>query len=81
MPVSIINLCGVEVENTHTIIDRKHMMMIATGTHIILLFDETTTFARILKAREVLKDMALSVKVVDVKFENQYLVSLKDFDK
>lgn len=77
--VSVINLTGHPVDKTHEPCDAIGMKLLAVNQHIVILVSDETPFGRIVKAHNFFKDIAISTKVVDEKFENQYMLAVKDF--
>ena len=70
----VINLTSGEVTNAVTIERKRDIRPVCDGKHVILMVDSKTAFGRIRKAYEAIKPYALTIKTVDDKFTDQYML-------
>ena len=78
--VSVINLCVDDKQNTHRVTSKTEVMVHAQAAHIIILIDSVTPMLRAIKARDAFIDAgALSAKIVDSEFKQQYMVTYQEW--
>jgi len=76
--MKVINLTTDEIE--HTIRATSKNLTPFTNKHVVLLVDNNTKFGRIVRAQEALKGIAMTTKVVDRHFTNQWMLTHRDFN-
>ena len=70
----VINLTSGEVTNAVTIERKRDIRPVCDGKHVILMVSSKTEFGRIQAAYDAIKPYALTIKTVDDKFTDQYML-------